>query len=56
MAGSGVIRHLGEDGDDDPPRTRARRGRGMIGLFFEVIPLEGHPSRYFKLAAALRPE
>jgi hypothetical protein len=28
----------------------------MIGLFFEVIPLEGHPSRYLKLAAALRPE
>ena len=28
----------------------------MIGLFFEVIPLEGHASRYFELAAALRPE
>ena len=28
----------------------------MIGLFFEVIPLEGHASRYFELAAVLRPE
>ena len=28
----------------------------MIGLFFEVIPLQGHASRYFELAAALRPE
>ena len=28
----------------------------MIGLFFEVIPLEGHASRYFELAAILRPE
>lgn len=28
----------------------------MIGLFFEVIPLEGHAPRYFELAAALRPE
>ena len=28
----------------------------MIGLFFEVIPLEGHAARYFELAAALRPE
>ena len=28
----------------------------MIGLFFEVIPLEDHASRYFELAAALRPE
>jgi heme-degrading monooxygenase HmoA len=28
----------------------------MIGLFFEVIPLEGHAERYFELAAALRPE
>jgi heme-degrading monooxygenase HmoA len=31
-------------------------GKAMIGLFFEVIPLEGHASRYFELAAALRPE
>jgi heme-degrading monooxygenase HmoA len=28
----------------------------MIGLFFEVIPLEGHASRYFELAAFLKPE
>ena len=28
----------------------------MIGLFFEVIPLEGHAARYFELAAALKPE
>ena len=28
----------------------------MIGLFFEVIPLEGHASHYFELAAFLRPE
>ncbi len=28
----------------------------MIGLFFEVIPLEGHAERYFELAAVLRPE
>lgn len=28
----------------------------MIGLFFEVIPLEGHADRYFELAATLRPE
>lgn len=29
----------------------------MIGLFFEVIPLdEGHAARYFELAAILRPE
>jgi len=28
----------------------------MIGLFFEVIPLEGHASRYFELAAVLKPE
>lgn len=28
----------------------------MIGLFFEVIPLEGHAARYFELAAALRPD
>jgi heme-degrading monooxygenase HmoA len=28
----------------------------MIGLFFEVMPLEGHAERYFELAAALRPE
>ena len=28
----------------------------MIGLFFEVTPLEGHASRYFELAAFLRPE
>jgi heme-degrading monooxygenase HmoA len=28
----------------------------MIGLFFEVIPLEGHASNYFDLAASLRPE
>jgi heme-degrading monooxygenase HmoA len=34
----------------------ARGGKVMIGLFFEVIPLEGHASRYFELAAALRPE
>lgn len=28
----------------------------MIGLFFEVMPLEGHADRYFELAAVLRPE
>src|SRR5271169_6267426 len=28
----------------------------MIGLFFEVNPLEGHASRYFELAAFLKPE
>lgn len=28
----------------------------MIGLFFEVMPREGHVDRYFELAAALRPE
>lgn len=28
----------------------------MIGLFFEVIPLEGHASNYFDLAALLRPD
>jgi heme-degrading monooxygenase HmoA len=28
----------------------------MIGLFFEVMPLEGHAERYFELAAVLRPE
>ena len=28
----------------------------MIGLFFEVMPLEGHAAHYFDLAAALRPE
>ena len=28
----------------------------MIGLFFEVMPLEGHADRYFELAAELKPE
>lgn len=28
----------------------------MIGLFFEVMPLEGHASNYFELAGLLRPE
>ena len=28
----------------------------MIGLFFEVTPLEGHAEHYFNLAAALKPE
>lgn len=28
----------------------------MIGLFFEVMPLEGHAEHYFDLAAALKPE
>jgi heme-degrading monooxygenase HmoA len=28
----------------------------MIGLFFEVIPRDGHASRYFELAATLKPE
>jgi heme-degrading monooxygenase HmoA len=28
----------------------------MIGLFFEVMPLEGHTERYFELAAALKLE
>jgi heme-degrading monooxygenase HmoA len=34
----------------------ARKERPMIGLFFEVIPREGHAQRYFELAAALKPE
>jgi heme-degrading monooxygenase HmoA len=28
----------------------------MIGLFFEVTPVEGHMSRYFEMAAFLKPE
>ena len=28
----------------------------MIGLFFEVMPLEGHAEHYFELAASLKPE
>ena len=28
----------------------------MIGLFFEVTPLQGHVENYFNLAALLRPE
>jgi heme-degrading monooxygenase HmoA len=28
----------------------------MIGLFFEVTPLDGHAARYFELAAVLKPE
>ena len=28
----------------------------MIGLFFEVVPREGHAQRYFELAASLKPE
>jgi len=28
----------------------------MIGLFFEIVALEGHMPRYFELAAFLRPE
>jgi heme-degrading monooxygenase HmoA len=28
----------------------------MIGLFFEVVPREGHAPRYFELAASLKPE
>ena len=28
----------------------------MIGLFFEVMPREGHTTSYFELAAALKPE
>lgn len=28
----------------------------MIGLFFEVMPREGHTTHYFELASALRPE
>ena len=34
----------------------AQKATPMIGLFFEVIPREGHAQRYFELAAALRPE
>src|ERR1700759_1178574 len=34
----------------------ASRTRPMIGLFFEVTPLDGHAEDYFDLAAALRPE
>src|SRR5579872_129563 len=33
-----------------------REARPMIGLFFEVTPREGHMSRYFELAAFLKPE
>jgi heme-degrading monooxygenase HmoA len=32
------------------------KGKAMIGLFFEVTPRDGHASRYFELAAFLRPE
>jgi heme-degrading monooxygenase HmoA len=42
--------------DHDPPYAPRVEGKAMIGLFFEVIPLAGHASRYFELAAALRPE
>jgi heme-degrading monooxygenase HmoA len=28
----------------------------VIGLFFEVTPIEGHAANYFEMAAALRPE
>jgi heme-degrading monooxygenase HmoA len=28
----------------------------MIGLFFEVMPLDGHAEHYFELAASLKPE
>ena len=28
----------------------------MIGLFFEVMPREGHTTSYFELAAVLKPE
>jgi heme-degrading monooxygenase HmoA len=34
----------------------ARKVRPMIGLFFEITPLDGHASRYFELAAFLKPE
>src|ERR1700744_1253433 len=34
----------------------ARKEAPMIGLFFEVIPREGHAQHYFELAAALKPE
>ena len=33
-----------------------QKARAMIGLFFEVIPLDGHAARYFELAASLKPE
>jgi hypothetical protein len=45
-----------EVADHDPRYGPRVKGKAMIGLFFEVIPLEGHASRYFELAAALRPE
>ena len=34
----------------------AQQVMSMIGLFFEVVPREGHAQRYFELAASLRPE
>jgi heme-degrading monooxygenase HmoA len=46
----------------DLPRCDTNRGavaqkaKPMIGLFFEVIPREGHAARYFELAAGLKPE
>jgi heme-degrading monooxygenase HmoA len=36
--------------------SRAGTEQAMIGLFFEVIPLDGHAPRYFELAAGLKPE
>jgi len=34
----------------------AQQATSMIGLFFEVVPREGHAQRYFELAASLKPE
>jgi heme-degrading monooxygenase HmoA len=53
--------HAGEDYTRREPARwmtceRLSRTRRMIGLFFEVMPLEGHADRYFELAAALKPE
>ena len=42
--------------DASSRNASARKERPMIGLFFEVNPLDGHASRYFELAAFLKPE
>jgi heme-degrading monooxygenase HmoA len=36
--------------------STSKKAKPMMGLFFEVTPLDGHASRYFELAAFLKPE
>lgn len=48
-----VIRRKGEPNDRHPHPTAA--GRPVIAVIFEVEPHDGEASRYFDLAAALRP-